>query len=193
MPTDSAPNSSEDQPVCVAAIAGAFGVRGEVRLKPFTNDPEAVAGYGPLSTEDGARQFEVRLSRPIKGGYAVRLSSVATREEAEALKGTRLYVPRSALPEPEDEGDYYYADLIGMDVEDLSGHTLGRVRAVQNFGAGDFLEIYAPGRRQTALLPFTLAAVPKVDLARRTIIADPPLGVFEDAPDDDARDGAKHD
>ncbi|MBX2853809.1 MAG: ribosome maturation factor RimM [Rhodobacteraceae bacterium] len=173
------PSRSSDPKVCVGAIAGAFGVRGEVRLRPFTEDPGAIASYGALSTEDGGRQFEVKLTRPVKGGYAAKLTSVATREQAEALKGVRLYAPRTALPDlPEDE--YYHADLIGMKVVGLDGAEYGRVKALQNYGAGDFLEVAGPGRKSPALLPFTREGAPHVDLKAREIVVDPPVGVFED-------------
>lgn len=158
--------------VCVGAIAGAFGVRGEARLKTFTEDPEGVAAYGPLTTEDGAREFTVKLTRPVKGGWAARLSGVATREEAEALKGTRLYAPRAALPEP-DEDEFYHADLIGLDAVGLDGTPLGRVRGVQNYGAGDILEIIRP-KGPSLLVPFTRAAVPEIDLAAGRVLVDPP-------------------
>ena len=159
--------------VCVAAIAGAYGVRGEARVKSFTADPEAFAVYAPLESEDRARRFErVEVTRAVKGGFAARLSGVASREEAESLKGTRLYAPRDRLPAlPEDE--FYHADLIGLEVVDTGGAPLGRVRAVQDFGAGDFLEVTAPGARPL-LLPFTRAATPTVDLAAGRIVADPP-------------------
>lgn len=180
MSEDQAEDQSKDKDnerVCVGAVAGAFGVRGEARLKPFTEDPRAVAAYGPVETEDGARSFTVKITRPINDGLAVRLSGVNTREEAEALKGTRLYVSRAALPEPEDD-EFYHADLIGLKVEDLSGKPLGVVRSVQNYGAGDFLEIVTPGRRAPALMPFTRETAPKIDLKGGRLIADPPEGVF---------------
>ena len=179
--------------VCVGAVAGAFGVRGEVRIKSFTDDPQAIAGYGPLETEDGARRFEFRLTRNVKGALAGFLSGVETREEAEALKGVRLYVPRSALPSPDDEDEFYHADLIGMAVVDLEGVELGRVKSVQNFGAGDVLEVFAPDRRRPALLPFTRETAPEIDLAAKRITVDPPLGVFEDDDDEETppdEDGA---
>ena len=159
--------------VVVAAVAGAFGVRGEVRLKSFTAEPEAVARYGPLLAEDG-RAFEASDLRPIKGGYAARLSGVSTREAAEALRGTRLSVPRERLPAlPDDE--FYHADLIGLAVHDPGGAEIGRVHAVLEFGAGDILEIVLPGGR-TAMLPFTRETVPTVDLAAGRLVADPPEG-----------------
>lgn len=169
--------------VCVGAIAGAFGVRGEVRLKSFTADPEAVAGYGPLTTEDGARSFEVTLRRPVKGGFAAQLSGVLTKEDADALRGVQLFAPRDRLPDlPDDE--FYHADLIGVAVFDTGGAALGRIKAVHNHGADDLLEIHGPGLRNTVLLPFTRAAVPTVDLAAGRIVADPPAGLFPDADED---------
>ena len=163
---------------CVGAIAGAFGVQGEVRLKSFCADPAAIATYAPLLTEDG-RSFGVRITRPITGAFAARLTGVATREEAEALKGTRLYVPRDRLP-PLGDDEFYHADLIGLAVVDTGGAPLGTVRAVLDHGAGDILEIASPGRREL-LLPFTRAVVPTVDLDGRRLVADPPEGLGDDA------------
>lgn len=162
--------------VCVGAIAGAFGVRGEVRLKSFCAEPEAIATYGPLWTQEG-REFTVSLGRPIAGGIAARLSGVDTREAADALRGQRLYADRDALPAlPDDE--YYHADLIGLEVRDAGGAVLGRVAAVLNHGAGDLLEIRRPGSA-SLLLPFTRDVVPTVDLASGRIVADPPEGLGE--------------
>jgi 16S rRNA processing protein RimM len=164
---------SETDRICVGAIAGAFGVHGEVRLKSFCSSPEDIALYAPLYTEDGARSFTVRLTRPVTGGLGARLSGVSSKEEADALKGVTLWADRDRLPSlPDDE--FYHADLIGLSVVDTGGAPLGTVRAVHNHGAGDILEIFAPGRRQALLLPFTRAAVPTVDLAAGRIVADPP-------------------
>lgn len=166
--------------VCVGAIAGGFGVQGEVRLKSFCADPAAITDYAPLVTEDG-RSFGLRITRTLSGAFAARLTGVSTREQAEAMKGTRLYVPRDRLPNP-GEDEFYHADLIGLAVLDTGGAALGKVRAVLDHGAGDILEIARPGRPDL-LLPFTRAAVPTVDLAGGRIIADPPEGL--DAPADD--------
>ncbi|SFE49903.1 ribosome maturation factor RimM [Roseivivax sediminis] len=169
----------DDNRICVGAIGGAFGVHGEVRLKSFTADPEAIADYAPLASEDGARSFEVQIVRAINQGFAARLSGVRSKEDADALKGERLYVPRERLPQlPDDE--FYHADLIGLEVVDTGGARLGRVRAVQNHGASDLLEVQAPGTSSTVLLPFTREAVPTVDLASGRIVADPPHGLFDD-------------
>ncbi|MFP1644317.1 ribosome maturation factor RimM [Pontitalea aquivivens] len=162
--------------VCVGAIAGAFGVKGEVRLKSFCSTPEDIAAYAPLYTEDGSRSFGIRLTRPVTGGLGARLTGVTTKEEADALKGVTLWADRNRLPSlPDDE--FYHADLIGLTVLDTGGAVLGTVRAVHNHGAGDILEIFGPGRRQTLLLPFTKAVVPTVDLTAGRIVADPPEDV----------------
>ena len=159
--------------ICVGAIGGAFGVRGEVRLKSFCAQPEAIAAYAPLWTEDGRRSFTLRITRTIPNGFAARLSGIATKEEADALRGANLYADRAMLPNlPDDE--FYHADLIGLEVFDTGGERLGTVRAIYNHGAGDILEIHAPGRKATLLLPFTRAIVPTVDLKTGRIIADPP-------------------
>ncbi len=157
--------------VCLGALAGAFGVKGEVRLKSFCAEPAAIADYGPLVTEDG-RSFELREMRPIKAAFAARLSGVETREAAEALKGVRLHAPRDRLPDLGDD-EFYHADLIGLAVLDTGGAELGRVRAVLDHGAGDILEIARPGRADL-LLPFTRAAVPTVDVAGGRVVVDPP-------------------
>lgn len=168
-----------DQKVCVGAIAGAYGVTGEVRLKSYCAEPTDIANYAPLTTEDGSRSFTVSLTRAIKNGLAVRLSGVTTKEEADALKAVQLFVPRDALPSlPDDE--YYHSDLIGMQVLDTGGTALGAVVNVLNHGAGDLLEIKTAGQSDTVLMPFSLAVVPTVDLESGRIIADPPEGLFKD-------------
>ena len=115
--------------VCVGAIAGSYGVRGEVRLKSFCAEAEAIADYSPLSDESGQRSFTVTLTRPIKNGFAARLGGISTKEEADALKGLQLYAPRDRLPATEDD-EYYHADLIGLTVYDTGGTELGIVRSV---------------------------------------------------------------
>ena len=171
-------SQGRDSRVCLGAVAGAYGVRGEARLKPFTANPGDIAAYGPVESEDGARRFEVTITRRLKGGVAARLSGVSTREQAEALKGARLYVSRDALPELGDDEEYYHADLIGLAVEDLAGEALGVVAAVWDFGAGDVLEVKRKGAK-SAYLPFTREMAPHVDLAGGRLIADPPDGLFD--------------
>lgn len=169
--------------ICVGAIAGAFGIHGELRLKSFCAEPTDIASYGPLTTEDGARSFTVTLTRAaVTGGLGARLSGITTREEAEALKGTTLWAPRAVLPSlPDDE--FYHADLIGLQVVDTGGAVLGRVRAIYDHGAGDILEVV--GGPQIVLLPFTKTIVPTVDLTAGRIVADPPGAADDDTTGDD--------
>lgn len=171
-----------EERVCVGAIAGAFGVRGEVRLKSFTAQPEDVATYGPLTTEDGSRRFDVTLTRPVKAGFVASLSGVSSKEAADALRGTRLYVARDRLPSlPSDE--YYHSDLIGLDVFDTGGEKIGRIKAVHDHGAGDLLDIHGPGLKNGILLPFTQTSVPTVDIAAGKVVADPPEGLLPERED----------
>lgn len=162
--------------ICVGAIAGSFGVQGEVRLKSFCTDPESISTYGPLYSEDGQTTYKIKLTRPVAGGLGARIAGVETKEQADALKGISLYVDKKKLPHlPDDE--FYHADLIGLAVFDTGGKELGRVQAVHNHGAGDLLDIAGPGLKTSLLLPFTLAAVPNVDLTAGRIIVDPPEGL----------------
>lgn len=150
--------------ICVAAIAGAFGVRGEVKIKSFTDEPSACLGYGPLYKEDGSLILTPLSHRKTGRFFAARCEEVTTREQAEALKSVKLYVPRSALPPLEDD-DFYYEDLIGLQALTDTGDTAGKVIAVHEFGAGDMLEIKPPNG-VSFFQPFTKAAVPSIDLER---------------------------
>ncbi len=150
-------------------IAGAHGIRGEVLIKSFTAAPEDIGAYGALSTADGSRAFEIASARSTpKGGVVARLKGISDRNAAEALKGTDLYVARDRLPPPSDD-EFYYADLVGMTAVTPDGATLGEIVAVQNFGAGDLLEVRLAGKAKTKLIPFTDAAVPDVDAAARRV------------------------
>lgn len=163
--------------ICIGAIAGSFGVRGEVRLKSFTAEPEDITAYGPLSTEDGSHSYTVTLTGQASNGFTAQLSGVDNKEQADALRGTRLFVARAKLPNlPDDE--FYHADLVGLDVFDTGGKLLGQVKNVLNHGASDLLEIARPGTPETVLLPFTQESVPTVDLAAGRIVADPPEGLM---------------
>ena len=168
-------------PICVARIGAAHGVRGAVKLWTFTEDPLAVKHYGPLSTKDGARQFEVTHVREAKDHLVATLKGVATREDAERLNGIELYIARDKLPET-DEDEYYHADLIGLAAVNAANEAIGRVIAIHNFGAGDIIEI-APASGPTLLLPFTNAVVPTVDLANRRVVIELPQVIEgDDAP-----------
>jgi 16S rRNA processing protein RimM len=166
--------------ICVARIGAAHGVRGAVKLWTFTEDPFAVKVYGPLSTKDGTRQFEVTHAREAKDHLVATFKGVTTREEAERLNGIELYVPREKLPAAE-EGEYYHADLIGLAAVTTADQPLGRVIAIHNFGAGDIIEI-APPQGATMLLPFTDAVVPTVDLAGGRVVIELPEEIEGDGP-----------
>lgn len=166
-----------DDQITIGQIGGAFGVRGEVRLKSFCAEPEDIADYAPFALASGRIFAQIILTGRTKGGLTARIDGITTKEEADALKGTDLRVPRARLPAlPDDE--FYHADLIGLDVVDTGGAPIGHVRAVQDHGAGDLLELVVPGASATVMLPFTRAAVPTVDLAAGRIVADPPPGIL---------------
>jgi 16S rRNA processing protein RimM len=157
----------------VARIGAAHGVRGEVKLWPFTEDPQAVAGYGPLETEDGAQHFEIEALRAAKDHLVARLAGIGDRDAAEKLRNLDLYVPRERLPAIEEPDTFYHADLVGLDAVTQDGARIGTVHALHNFGAGDIIEIRPDGNGAPLMLPFTDATVPKVDLAARKIVVVP--------------------
>jgi 16S rRNA processing protein RimM len=153
----------------VARIGAAHGVRGEVKLWPFTQDPMAVADYGPLETEDGARRFEIETLRAAKDHLVARLKGVGDRDAASSLRNTDLFVARDKLPPIDEEDTYYHADLVGMAAMTPEGVPLGNVTAIHNFGAGDLIEIATIAGGEPLLLPFTETVVPNIDTALRQI------------------------
>ncbi len=166
------PDTLKPDRVLVGIFGAAHGVRGEIRLKSYTQDPAAIGDYGPLTSKTG-QIFELLTLRPVKDDMLVaRIKGITDRNGAEALTNTELYVPRSQLPPP-DADEFYYSDLIGLRAETSEGVVLGHVRSVENYGAGDIIEI-APETGDTLLLPFTKAVVPKVDLAHQRIIVELP-------------------
>lgn len=178
-------DSPEKARVCLGVIVGAHGVRGLVRVKPFTEDPHGVADYGPVETKDGTRRFKIKVTGASKGVVICQLEGITDRDMAEALRGTELYVDRAALPEVDEEEGYYQADLIGLRVMGVDGQLYGHVSAVQNFGAGDLLEIARPEGGQTVLVPFTDDNVPEVDLEAGCLTLDPPDGLFDEGEADE--------
>jgi len=164
--------------ICLGVVTGPQGVQGAVRIKPFTEVPENVARYGPVEDEAGERRFELRLIGTAKGVVIVRVSGVESRDQAETLRGLRLYLPRAALPETEPD-EYYHADLIGLEAVLEDGTPVGRVRAIHDFGAGDTLELVRTSA-PPVMVPFTRAVVPHVELAQRRLVLDPPPGLLDD-------------
>ena len=182
---------SRTRPVVVAQIGAAHGIKGEVRLKSFTQEPLAVMGYGQLAAPDG-RMFEIVAARAAAGSSSpdmlvVRFKGIADRNVAETLTGIELTVPQERLP-PAEEGEFYHADLIGLAAVTVDGAALGTVVAVPNFGAGDLLEI-APPSGNTVLVPFTEAVVPEIDVAAGRVVVDPPRGLFDDDTEEEEGDG----
>ncbi len=200
--------AAQESKVCLGVISGAHGIRGEVKIKAFGEDPLAIGVYGPLSDETGGTTVEITTVRPNKGGVIARIKGVGDRNQAEALKGLMLYVERSALPEAAQD-EYYHADLVGLSVELSDGKPMGQVIAVQDFGAGPMLEIRLSGSSQTGgqagsqtrgkmrakagdtlLAPFTRETVPEVDLTGGRLVLDPPPGLL-DGPEGGPKGGRK--
>ncbi len=159
--------------ICLGQIGAAHGVRGEVRLRSFTAEPAAIAGYGPLETEDGL-VLEIKSLRPAKDHFVATLSGVADRNAAARLATTKRYVPRERLPEPEEADEFYHADLVGLAVVDRAGERWGSVIAVHNFGAGDLIEVKPATGGKTELVAFNAINVPVVDIAAGKIVVDRP-------------------
>jgi len=160
--------------VCVARIGAAHGVRGEVKLWSFTQDPAAVASYGPLESQDGKRRFEIEALRPAKDHFVARIAGVDDRNAAERLRNLDLYIPRERLPTIAETDTFYHADLIGLQAVTQDGADIGTVIAVHNFGASDVIEIKPAGGGEPLLMPFTDAIVPEINLDARRIIVVPP-------------------
>jgi 16S rRNA processing protein RimM len=163
--------------VCVGVIAAAHGVKGEVKVKSFTENADGFVSYGPLFDEAGVRLFEMTVRSKTKDGVVAAIQGVTNRSAAEALRGTRLYVPRAALPEP-GRDEFYYADLVGLRARLADGTELGEVVAVHNFGAGDLIEV-KDAKGAVLDLPFTTEVVPVVDVAGGRIVVAPPQGLLE--------------
>ena len=162
--------------LCVGVITAPHGVRGQVRVKSFTAVPDDIAAYAPVTDKDGRREFRLSLVGQAKGVLLARIDGVSTREAAEALRGTELFVDRDILPATEDDDEFYYADLIGLPAVLKNGDAYGTVKALHDFGAGDMIEISVADSGDI-LLPFTKAIVPEVDLEAGRIIVEPPAMV----------------
>ena len=171
-----------DQParVLLGRIAGAHGIRGEVLVYTYTEAPENIGAYGALFDASGERQFKLKVVRVTPKGVIARVAGIEDRNAAEALKGIELYLERARLPAAA-EGEFYYADLVGLTAVDVDGKTVGKVVTVQNFGAGDLLEIRLTGSSKTELVPFRDAFVPEVDLVARRVVVVLPSASPDDA------------
>ena len=171
--------------VFVGVVTGARGLKGELRVKTFTAEPDALFDYGPLLSEDGSKTYKGKILGQAKGQLLVRLDGVGNRDQADAVKGLKLFVPRDALPTP-DEDEFYYDDLIGLQAELVDGTPFGTIHWVLDAGAGVSLEIQTAGG--TVLVPFTKAAVPVVSVTEGKVVIDPPDGLLEPPPPEAAQD-----
>ncbi len=181
-----------DKLICIGAIGAAHGVRGLVKLRSFTDEPEDICAYGPLYGADGER-FDISLTGRSGAALVARIEGIADREAAMALKGTRLHVDRASLPETEDDDEFYHFDLIGLAAVDRDGTAIGTVSNISDFGAGDVVEITRGAGLATLVLPFNHACVPEVDIPGGRIVVEVPAGLDPDRTraddeDDDALD-----
>ena len=186
------PSTRRGDLILVGRVAGAFGVRGEVRITAYTEDPLALIRYRTLLREDGSVALTLQGGRATKGAVVARAGELASKEAADALRGLRLYVPREALPEPDDEDEFYLADLIGLAAQTADGAPFGRVKAVHNFKAGDILEIEPGAGRPTRLIPFTREAIPHIDIAQGRVTVAPPAEI-EGEPEEDVEQSPQDD
>jgi 16S rRNA processing protein RimM len=169
--------SEKDALVLLGEIGAAQGLKGEVRVRSYTEEPGGITAYGPLQDETG-RKIEIESLRATPKALIARIKGVTTREAAEALAHTKLYVPRAMLPERGEE-EWYHADLVGLAAVGRDGAPLGKVVAIQNFGAGDLLEVKPIGGGATVLVPFTRDTVPEIDVEGGRLTLVPPEGLFE--------------
>jgi len=159
--------------LCVGVITAPRGVRGQVRVKSFTAEPDDIVQYAPLTNADGTAEYRLEIVGHAKGVLLARVEGIKNREGAEALRGVELFVDRDVLPDGEDEDDFYYADLIGLSAVLHDGSVYGTVKAMHDFGAGDMIELSLDGSGNI-ILPFTKVVVPGVDIANGRIVVDPP-------------------
>lgn len=179
-----------DRLILLGEIGSAHGIRGEVAIRTFTENPADIAAYGALSDKTGDRTFVIANVRVTSKAVIAKIRGIDDRTAAEKLRNIKLYIKRGRLPEPE-AGAFYYEDLTGLKAVDQTGAELGTIAGVVNFGAGDLLEVARPGERETLLVPFTLDAVPSVDLASGTVSVVPPD--FAEADEQQSADDAQRD
>lgn len=176
--------SGQNSRILLGRISGAQGLKGEVVVQSFAAEPEDIAAYGPLADAEGQHRFTLSVVRVSDKGVIARIEGVADRTAAEKLRGTELWIERSRLPEAVD-GEFYHADLIGLTAVAPDGNPIGVIVAVENFGAGDLLDIRLKGSMKTELVPFTDACVPEIDIAGRRVVVRLPATTGEADPNDD--------
>ena len=177
--------------ILVGEITGAHGIRGDVLVRTYTGAPDGIAAYGPLTDATGQKKFSLRVVRVTSKGIVARVAGVEDRNGAEPLRGTKLYIDHAKLP-PTTEAEFYHADLIGLRAIAADGETLGEIVAVQNFGAGDLLELKPLDHSETRFIPFEDRWVPKIDLDAGLLVINEPATTTDDdePPPDEPEDGA---
>lgn len=156
--------------VCLGVITGAHGIRGEVKVRSFTEDSRDIEHYGALEDKTGSKKFVLKVTGHAKDDLRVKIEGCDDRNMAESLKGTELYASRSALPDLKEE-EFYHADLIGLKVKDKkSSEIIGRVNALYNFGANDIIEIKVNATGKLEMLPFNKQYVPEINIKDGFII-----------------------
>ena len=176
MPTSDETPDRSARMICVGTFLGPHGLDGIVKIRSYTGHPEDIASYGPVSDESGGRQFDVCILRSTTKGLVAELSGIEDRSAAEAIKGLKLYVTRSALPELV-EGEFYFSDLIGLDAVTMDGLLVGKVKAMDNYGAGDLMEVELQNG-EALILPFSHDVVPVVDIPGARVVVDPPHDIY---------------
>lgn len=154
---------SDESRICLGVITGVHGIKGEVKVKSFTQNPRDIAGYGILEDKSGTKNFDIKVAGNSKELLRVKIKGIDDRNSAEALAGTELYVSKSVLPELKDEDEFYHTDLIGLAAK-LEGEEIGHVSGVYNFGAGDIIEIKINSTSKTEMIPFNNTYVPEVNI-----------------------------
>lgn len=171
-------SENADNLVLMAEVVGVHGIKGWVKLKIFSADPEGLADFAPFYDAKGQRTFELLAVQPHGNTYLAVIDGVTDRNAAEALRGTKLYLPRESLPDIDEDDTFYHVDLIGLAAQWPDGRPMGKVVNVANFGAGDLLEI-RPTRGASFYVPFTNEVVPDVDMAKKIVTIDPPPGLLD--------------
>jgi 16S rRNA processing protein RimM len=166
----------EQDRVLVGEIGAAQGLKGEVRLRSYTQSPADIASYGPLEDETGAKRIEIERVRVTPKAVIAHIKGVTTREGAEALTRTKLYLPRDRIParEAREQDEWYVADLVGLKAVDVQGEVIGTVVAMHNFGASDIVEVALADGGENLLVAFTETTVPEVDIENSRLVLVPP-------------------
>ena len=176
------PEVDQARRLLMGRIGAAHGIKGEVRIQSFTEEPLGLKDYGELSTNRPGLTVTIESARATTNVLVARLKGIHSRTEAEKLNGVELYVERDRLPDIEDEDDFYLVDLIGLEARAADGQVLGKVLAVPNFGAGDILEIGGGPGGETRFVPFSRAAVPEVHVTSGYLVVVPPVEIEGEAP-----------